>query len=138
MAFPKSVSVLICTYNRARLLEQTLAALSAAAKPPDCEVDVVVIDNNSTDETTSVIARAAQHSRWPIRSALERSQGKSFALNRGLTLARGDVLALTDDDVLPSPNWLAAAKATSSPPSNFCLMTSNSIKSSLCSAEPVK
>ena len=106
MAFPKSVSVLICTYNRARLLEQTLAALSAAASPPDCEVDVVVIDNNSTDETTSVIARAAQHSRWPIRSALERSQGKSFALNRGLTLARGDVLALTDDDVLPADDWL--------------------------------
>ena len=106
MAFPKSVSVLICTYNRARLLEQTLAALSAAASPPDCEVDVVVIDNNSTDETRSVIARAAQHSRWPIRSALERSQGKSFALNRGLTLARGDVLALTDDDVLPADDWL--------------------------------
>ena len=93
-------------YNRARLLEQTLAALSAAASPPDCEVDVVVIDNNSTDETMSVIARAAQHSRWPIRSALERSQGKSFALNRGLTLARGDVLALTDDDVLPADDWL--------------------------------
>jgi glycosyltransferase involved in cell wall biosynthesis len=106
MAFPKSVSVLICTYNRARLLEQTLAALSAAAGPPDCEVDVVVIDNNSTDETPSVIARAAQQSRWPIRSALERCQGKSFALNRGMTLARGDVLALTDDDVLPADDWL--------------------------------
>ena len=106
MAFPKSVSVLICTYNRARLLEQTLAALSAAASPPGCEVDVVVIDNNSTDDTASVIARASHQSRWPIRSALERSQGKSFALNRGLTLARGDILALTDDDVLPADDWL--------------------------------
>ena len=105
MPFPKSVSVLICTYNRARLLQQTLEALSAA-RSPDCDVDIVVIDNNSTDDTAAVISRAARQSRWPIHTALEPCQGKSFALNRGLALARGDILALTDDDVLPADDWL--------------------------------
>ena len=106
MPFPKSVSVLICTYNRARLLEQTLEALSGAATPADCDVDIVVIDNNSTDDTRAVIARAADQSRWPIHTAAEACQGKSFALNRGLTLARGDIVALTDDDVVPAEDWL--------------------------------
>lgn len=101
-----SVTVLICTYNRAALLEETLAALAAATPPSACDVDLVVVDNNSNDDTRAVVERAAAAGPWPVQYALETSQGKSYALNRGLAMCRGDVLALTDDDVLPAADWL--------------------------------
>src|SRR4051812_38789422 len=101
-----SLSVLICTYNRAALLAQTLEALSAATPPAECAVEIVVVDNNSTDDTAAVVNKAMAAGGCPVRYVVERQQGKSFALNRGLALARGDVIALTDDDVLPGSNWL--------------------------------
>lgn len=102
-----SASVLICTYNRARLLRETLAALRTMTPPADCDVEIVIVDNNSTDNTPSVIAEAVPLSPVPIVAVHESAQGKSFALNRGLEAARGDVVALTDDDVWPDANWLA-------------------------------
>jgi len=101
-----SLSVLICTYNRAELLAETLAALAAARAPDRCAVELVVIDNNSFDATHDVVQRAAASGPWPVRYAMERRQGKSYALNRGLFEVTGDVLALTDDDVLPAEDWL--------------------------------
>ena len=106
MPHTDSVSVLICTYNRAALLEQTLTALDGAAKPDGCEIEVVVVDNNSSDDTASVVQRAAASGSFPVRYVREGRQGKSFALNTGLAVAQGDIIALTDDDVLPQADWL--------------------------------
>jgi cellulose synthase/poly-beta-1,6-N-acetylglucosamine synthase-like glycosyltransferase len=102
----RSASILICTYNRARLLRETLAALQAMTRPPDCEVEIVVVDNNSSDNTPLVIAEAVRHSSIPVIAIRESAQGKSFALNRGLEIVRGDIVALTDDDVWPDKDWL--------------------------------
>jgi glycosyltransferase involved in cell wall biosynthesis len=102
-----SATILICTYNRARLLRETLAALDAMTLPPDCDVEIVVVDNNSSDNTPLVISEAIRHTRIPVVSVHEAAQGKSFALNRGLDAARGDIVALTDDDVWPDREWLA-------------------------------
>ena len=102
----RSASILICTYNRARLLRETLAALQVMTMPPDCQVEIVVADNNSSDNTPLVIAEAMRESSIPVVALHESAQGKSFALNRGLETARGDIVALTDDDVWPHPEWL--------------------------------
>jgi glucosyl-dolichyl phosphate glucuronosyltransferase len=102
-----SASILICTYNRARMLRETLAALQALTRPPACHVEIIVVDNNSSDSTSLVIAETAAHSSMPIIAVRESSQGKSFALNRGLDTAGGDIVVLTDDDVWPSPDWLS-------------------------------
>lgn len=102
-----SLSILICTYNRAALLEETLAALAGAHHPAACAVETIVVDNNSTDDTPDVVRRAAGQTPWPVRYVRETRQGKSFALNTGLAVSRGDILALTDDDVLPAEDWLA-------------------------------
>ena len=107
-----SVSVLICTYNRARLLRETLRALAVMIPPPDVRVDIIVVDNNSSDNTPLVIAEAARVSPIPVIGLHETAQGKSFALNRGLEAATGDVVALTDDDVWPAADWLSQIVAT--------------------------
>jgi glycosyltransferase involved in cell wall biosynthesis len=101
-----AVTVLICTYNRAGLLGETLAALQSMSVPADCAVEILIVDNNSTDATERVVGESARTGPLPVVYLRETRQGKSFALNRGLEHARGDILALTDDDVLPSPHWL--------------------------------
>lgn len=100
------VSILICTYNRADMLRETLAAIRELDRPDHCEVELIVVDNNSNDSTPAVVQEAAAASPTTVRYLRESRQGKSFALNSGLAEARGDIIALTDDDVLPTRDWL--------------------------------
>lgn len=102
-----SASICVCTFNRAALLRETLAAMQEMIAPPDCDVEIVIVDNNSTDDTRAVVEEAARRGGPRIVYARETRQGKSFALNTALQLMRGDVLALTDDDVIPARDWLA-------------------------------
>jgi glycosyltransferase involved in cell wall biosynthesis len=102
-----SVSVIVCTFNRAAILRETLACLAALEPPPDCDSEIVVVDNNSTDDTPAVIAEIARTSTIRIVPVRETRQGKGFALNAGLQVARGDVIALSDDDVWVTPEWLS-------------------------------
>jgi len=102
-----TVTILVCTYNRAGFLRETLRAISALPRRGDYEVEIIVVDNNSSDATAKVVADAdAAAPALPIRYEFEPLQGKSFALNRGLRCARGEVIAHTDDDVWPDPQWL--------------------------------
>jgi glycosyltransferase involved in cell wall biosynthesis len=100
------VSVIVCTYDRAHHLRETLRAMSQLDVPAECRVEIVVVDNNSTDNTPAVVAEASRWTPFDVVYLQERQQGKSFALNSALAHARGDVLALTDDDVLPAKDWL--------------------------------
>ena len=101
-----STTVLVCTHNRASLLQPTLQALVPAAAPRDYRAEILVVDNNSTDHTRQVVEAAAGSSPIPVRYFFEPRQGKSFALNLGLSQACGDIVAHTDDDVIPHPRWL--------------------------------
>jgi glycosyltransferase involved in cell wall biosynthesis len=102
----ESASILICTYNRDTLLRETLAAMQSMRMPADCRVEIIVVDNNSTDQTESVVRESAGRGPVSVLYLREPKQGKSFALNRGLADACGDIVALTDDDVLPAADWL--------------------------------
>ncbi len=100
-------SIVVCTYNRADSLKETLKALKKQDLPDRVKWEVIVIDNNSQDHTRSVI-RAEQQD-WPnLIYAFEPNQGLSFARNRGVQMARGETILFTDDDVLPETNWVAA------------------------------
>lgn len=100
-----SLSVVICTWNRAELLRQTLSRLvQVGQRPPSWEL--LVVNNNSTDHTRDVALQFA--TALPMRVVDEPRVGLSHARNRGLTEARGDVVAFTDDDVLVSDRWLTA------------------------------
>ncbi len=103
-----TVSVVIATHNRASLLRSTLERLRQQQFEPGDEV--IVVDNASTDTTADVIERAAEKFPVPLRRIHDLSPGKAPALNRAIAVARGDVLALTDDDVLVAPNWVAIVR----------------------------
>jgi glycosyltransferase involved in cell wall biosynthesis len=102
-------TVLIPTYNRATLLDETLTWLAATRVPADFRWEVVVIDNNSADDTRAVVERHALTFPVPLCYLFETQQGRSNALNAGIAAARGTVLAFTDDDVRVAEGWLAAA-----------------------------
>jgi glycosyltransferase involved in cell wall biosynthesis len=70
--------------------------------------ELICVDNNSTDETRHIIEEVAQSSAIPVKYVFERTPGLACARNSGLRNARGDILALTDDDCLVDPNWLVA------------------------------
>lgn len=101
-------SVLICTFNRAGLLAETLGTLAVMQVDPRLRWEVLVVDNNSTDNTRAVTELLAAGFPAPVRWLFEGRQGKSHALNTGIAAARGDVIVFTDDDVQVASDWLEA------------------------------
>lgn len=100
-------SVVIATFNRANDLRKTL--VSVAALTPTAPWEVIVVDNNSTDETRQVVADAQATFPVELSYVFEQEQGRSAALNAGIRSARGEVIATTDDDVQLQPDWLDKA-----------------------------
>ncbi len=101
------VSVVIATYNRAHLLKGTLEALASQAVPGSLKWEMVVVDNNSRDSTAQVVTAFSKTTAAPVRYVFESEPGVSRARNRGIREARGSIIAFTDDDVLPAPDWIA-------------------------------
>jgi len=103
-----SVSIIICTYNRAEfLIKYALSSLLLQKIIPDSQVEVLVVDNASTDDTRSqVMDFIKRNSQIPIRYFFEANQGLSHARNRGITKSRGDIIAFLDDDAEATPEWL--------------------------------
>ncbi|MEM3434253.1 MAG: glycosyltransferase [Candidatus Methanomethyliaceae archaeon] len=100
----KPLSVVICTFNRAYLLDRALASLSAQSARGQFEV--IVVNNNSTDETPEIVHRWM--SSIDINLVDESSQGLSYARNRGIREAKGEIIAFIDDDVVVIPNWASS------------------------------
>lgn len=104
-----AVTVIVATHNRAHLLGETLEALIAQETPKTLDWEILVVDNGSTDGTLEVFRTMAMRAPGRLRYLFEPRLGKSRALNAGIAVARGRVLALTDDDVSPAPDWVATA-----------------------------
>lgn len=101
-----NITVIVCTYNRAEILRQTLTGAAALVLPESVAWEVLVVDNNSADQTRNVVEDFC--TRYPGRFRYLRvaQPGKSYALNGGIAEARGDILAFMDDDVTLDPMWL--------------------------------
>lgn len=104
-----TATILIATYNRAALLDDTLASIRRLRVRAGRPWDVIVVDNNSTDGTRAVVERQARDFPVTLRYLFEPRQGRSSALNTGIAAAGGGVIAMTDDDVRVEPEWLDAA-----------------------------
>lgn len=105
-----TLTAAFCTYNRAARLPALVAALRAQQCP--VPFDILVVDNNSSDDTAVVLERLVQEPGAPLRYVHEPEQGIPYARNRAIEecLARGaDYMLFMDDDELPAPGLLAAA-----------------------------
>jgi GT2 family glycosyltransferase len=95
---PPSVSVVICTHDQPRELPACLESLRDLNTPPD---EVLVVDSCPRDDEVQRVC--AGH---PVRYLVERHPGLSRARNRGVSEARGELIAFTDDDCVVDPRWL--------------------------------
>lgn len=101
-----AISVVICTYNRARFLPDALGSLSNQSIPTN-DYEVIVVNNASTDDTAAVCQDFInQHPLSPIVYLEEKQQGASFARNTGAALARAPLLCFMDDDAVADPDYL--------------------------------
>jgi len=101
-----SISVVICTWNRCDLLRQTLEQMTLLDVPAGARWELIVVNNNCSDETDAVLATFMD--RLPLVRLFDAIPGKSHAANLAVTEAKGDYIVWTDDDVLVDPNWLTA------------------------------
>ena len=101
-----TITVILCTYNRCQSLANALESLAASVLSETAEWEVLVVNNNSSDQTGAVIEDFCLRYRGRFRHIFEPRQGKSYALNTGIRQAHGDVLAFLDDDVRVEPTWL--------------------------------
>jgi GT2 family glycosyltransferase len=100
-------SVVIATYNRAAELRQTLRSLQSLRATGGWEL--IVADNNSTDDTAAVVRAFAATAPVSVRYVHETVQGRSAALNAAIRASSGAIVITTDDDVRVDPDWLETA-----------------------------
>jgi glycosyltransferase involved in cell wall biosynthesis len=101
-----NITIILCTYNRCASLAKTLDCVAVQTFPEPVEWEVLVVDNNSRDQTRDVLEDFCARYPGRFRYLFEPRQGKSYALNAGISEARGDILAFLDDDVTVEPTWL--------------------------------
>jgi len=104
-----AASVVVATCNRAELVEQTLAALTAQVGVEDYEI--VVIDDGSRDDTAATLARLGGVHERLVTLSHPRNRGPAAARNTGWRAAKAPIVAFTDDDCRPEPEWLAGLLA---------------------------
>jgi glycosyltransferase involved in cell wall biosynthesis len=104
------VSVVVPTYNRRNAVARTITSL-LQQRADTVRYEVIVVDNNSTDDTRTVVEAfmpGAPH----LRYLLESRRGVSNARNSGATFARAPIVAFIDDDVEADPDWLVTIVRT--------------------------
>ncbi|MBT9518568.1 MAG: glycosyltransferase [Methyloversatilis discipulorum] len=102
------ISFAFCTYNRADRLDALVAAMRA--QQADVPFEILVVNNNSSDDTLAVLEKLAAQPGAPLRYVTESTQGIVPARNRALAEAMdSNILIFMDDDELPHPGLVAAA-----------------------------
>ncbi len=99
-------SVVVCTFNRSESLRRMLKSLQEIVIPDHLSCEVIVVDNNSDDDTRLVFEEVGKNFGSRIRYVLEDKKGLSHARNRGVKEAGGEVIAFTDDDVIVDKHWI--------------------------------
>lgn len=114
-----AVSVIICTYNRSALLAESLRAV-VRQDFSQARYEIVVVDNNSTDDTRTLTELIAKASPVRIKYVPEMRQGLSFARNTGIDHAEGEIVCFVDDDIDAETGWLKGIVAAFDDPRVAC------------------
>jgi glycosyltransferase involved in cell wall biosynthesis len=99
------ISVIVPAYNAERTLDACLSALTRQFVPPGMQMEIIVVDDGSVDDTAHVA------SRYGVRLIRQANAGPSAARNAGAGAARGELLLFTDADCAPAPDWAARMAA---------------------------
>lgn len=94
------VSVIIPVFNNNELLQICLSALAKQTYPKEY-YEIIVVDNNSQENISDVVDRFEK-----VTLVHEPQPGSYIARNKGLSIAKGDLIAFTDADCVPTPTWL--------------------------------
>ena len=104
------ISVVVPTFNGADRLPSLLEGVRKLLIPKTLSWEIIVIDNNSTDNTDDVVKSLQQQwQRCPFRCGFEPRQGAAYARRAGVDLAQGHYIVFVDDDVLLDPHWIVRA-----------------------------
>ena len=99
------ISVIVPVYNAERFIGACIESLLAMEYPHD-RVEIIVVDNNSTDQTRKIIDS------YRVVAHREGKQGHSAARQAGIEISRGDIIASTDADCIVDPGWAASIEKT--------------------------
>ena len=99
-------SIIVCTYNRAGILQEVIKRLRGQNYPAEA-FEILVIDNNSTDETKQIVKKIISEPEPLLRYEKEERRGITYARNRGAQVARFPYLAYLDDDCIVEAGWLS-------------------------------
>ncbi len=104
----EGISIVVCCYNSEKRLATTLRALHQLVIPPGVEVELILVDNNSTDDTAGFAGRFWQDAgpNYPIRIITEAQQGIGYARLRGIASAQYPIVLFVDDDNELQPDYL--------------------------------
>tara|TARA_R110001599_G_scaffold210020_1_gene407254 strand:+ start:333 stop:1256 length:924 start_codon:yes stop_codon:yes gene_type:complete len=102
-----SLSIVLCTYNNADSLRKTLYQISQCKLPSGHDFELLVIDNNSPDNTREIFDGIAHSIPFSTTYLFEKRQGLSHARNTGLSSAKGEYILFTDDDAEIPENWIS-------------------------------
>jgi len=101
-----TLSIIICSYNRASYISDALTSLYVQSSGLD-NFEVIIVDNNSTDNTKEVYAQWRQtNTNGQFTFISETKQGASFARNTGAAIAKGEWVCFMDDDAVATPNYV--------------------------------
>lgn len=100
-----TVTVIIPTYNRAGPVADALRSVIAQDYPKD-RLDVIVVDNSSSDNTEEVVSRVAEAARFPVRFYRKENRGPAASRNYGLQRSDADIVAFTDSDCTVPSDWV--------------------------------
>ena len=105
MSNPHSISVIVPTYQRRQRVSALVQALGRQTFPADAFEVVVVVDGSADGTRAALEAMSPPHR---LRVLSQPQRGRAAAVNAGIAASRGTLLVLLDDDMEPSPEFLAA------------------------------
>ncbi len=117
------LSIIICTHNRAELLNTAIDSLFAAHYPPEKTIEIIVIANACSDNTHELLEKIAQsqQSNFLFRWDIEKQPGKSFALNKALNIINSPYVALIDDDHIVEHDFIINILETIKTQNNYSI-----------------
>jgi len=109
-------TLVICTYNRDEILEATVPSLLKLKIPNEASLEIIIVDNNSNDDTKRVAndfidkVSKLDSSMLNARYVFEEKQGLSYARNKGFDESEGEYIAYIDDECILPDSWLNQAQ----------------------------